>query len=823
MDYSGNIITKNPVQPSLTSASGVWTLDEAAAAVKANKWPVAGVPNPIQRSLRFRSSASAYLNRTPAGAGNRQTWTWSGWVKRGKLTDSAIQTLLGTTSNTDLIGFDTDDTFRVWFGANTYSTKTTQVFRDPSSWYHFVVAVDTTQATASNRLKIYVNGSQITALSASYPTQNYNTGVDNTVEHRIGKMPSGDYNYFDGYLTEINFIDGQALTPSSFGYTNPLTGVWQSLPYTGTYGANGFYLPFTNITNTTTIGYDFSGNNNNWTSNNISLTSGSTYDSMTDVPTLTSATQANYAVMNPLWKDSGVTIADGNLNVSGGNYGGISTMLAPTGNKYYCEFTVTATEGNQTVGVLKAAALNGSLSSIDLNTSNGYGYYSTNGNKTVTGTSSAYGSSWGTIGDVIGIALDMVSNQITFYKNNTSQGAISIAASTDYFFAVANATSTGGGAFNFGQQPFKYTAPTGFVALNTFNLSTPTIQNGAAYMAASLYTGTGANGIVVTNTVGSTSFQPDFSWVKSRSTAGGSSLSDSVRGVNKHLTSNVTNAEDTETGTAGLQSYNSNGFTMGTQNAGAGDVNANGTTYVAWQWKANGSGSTNTNGSITSTVSANTTAGFSIVTYTGNGTSGATVGHGLGAVPSMVIVKSRLLSTESWPVKHISLSSNKNLLLNSTTDQYTPGNGYIADLSSSTTFALTTGVTNADAVNKSSSTYVAYCFTPIAGYNAFGSYTGNGSADGPFVYLGFRPRFVMFKRTDSTGSWFMEDSSRGTYNVMGPELYANTTDSETNVNRLDFLSNGFKMRAANAGDNASGGTYIYACFAENPFKVALAR
>jgi len=255
----------------------------------------------LQRSLRFRSSATAYLNRTPASASNRKTWTWSAWVKRGVIGSSSgfLFTTRGNATDAQYfrIIFTSDVIFVSSFNNSTLSLTTTAVYRDPSAWYHIVFALDTTQATASNRMKLYVNGVQVTAFSSvNYPAQNADFGINSAIEHGIGFLPVNvTGTYFDGYMTEVNFIDGQALTPSSFGSTNAVTGVWQPAKYTGTYGTNGFYLPFTNLTSTTTLGNDFSGNSNNWTTNNISLTAGVTYDSMTDVPTLTSPTAANFA------------------------------------------------------------------------------------------------------------------------------------------------------------------------------------------------------------------------------------------------------------------------------------------------------------------------------------------------------------------------------------------------------------------------------------------------------------------------------------------------------------------------------------------------
>ena len=266
----------------------------------------------IDRSLRFRSSASAYLSRTPASAGNRKTWTWSGWVKRGAL--GVLQTLFSAyNSNTDSgyteIRFLSADTL-VLSGYATNWRITTQVFRDSSAWYHIVVSLDTTNATAANRIKIYLNGSEITAFGTSNnPALNDDFAINLNAAHSIGRVQATATQYFDGYMTEVNFIDGQALDPTYFGEYNEDTGVWQPIKYTGTYGTNGFYLKFSDNSTTTTLGYDYSGNSNNFTTNNVSVTSGVTYDSMTDVPTLTSTDAANYAVMNPL--DS--TITDGSI------------------------------------------------------------------------------------------------------------------------------------------------------------------------------------------------------------------------------------------------------------------------------------------------------------------------------------------------------------------------------------------------------------------------------------------------------------------------------------------------------------------------------
>jgi hypothetical protein len=430
-----------------------------------------------QRSLRFRASASAHLGRT-FSAGNRKTWTLSTWIKRGTLGSAQVLFDTGVFNTTDStyanIGFTSADTFN--FGAyNVAWRTTTQVFRDPSAWYHIVLAFDTTQAIASNRVNLYVNGTKVTAFSTSNdPTLNTDYAINQAAAHYFG-YPASIFNYFDGYLAEVNFIDGQALTPDFFGEVDVIAGTWIPKAYTGTYGTNGFYLPFTNTTSTTTLVSDSSGNGNNWTPNNISLTAGVNYDSMTDVPTLTSATASNFPVLNRILPAAGLPdIRDANLFLrcaDASNFTAIpATMLFPQTGKWYAEFTAIYVDG--TTSILDV----GLLDSTDFPTPSGvigasaksYGYRNT-GSKINNSSATSYGASY-IIGDVIAIAFDATAGTLTFYKNNVSQGVAFTGLTAQYFFAV------GGYNFaqwqcNFGQRPFTYTPPTGFVALNTFNLT----------------------------------------------------------------------------------------------------------------------------------------------------------------------------------------------------------------------------------------------------------------------------------------------------------------------------------------------------------------
>ena len=780
----------------------------------------------ISRSVRLRSSASAYFSKFIGTASNRKTFTFSGWVKKAIVGSSTGAVLFCSTDNSTSTGWlhfnaaavGSADTLTFQDQLSNTVLVTTQLFRDPSAWYHIIVAIDTTQATASDRAKLYVNGTQVTAFStATYPALNADTNFTRPSPfiHTIGTQLAGA-RYFDGYLAEINFIDGQALTPSSFGETNAVTGVWQPKKYAGTYGTNGFYLNFSDNSGVTatTIGKDNSGNSNNWTPNNISVTAGATYDSMIDVPTPYADGgngRGNYAVLNVLSQHASnvTTLSGGNLNVSGN--GCLATISMPSG-KWYWEATCTSADADQAVGILDIVESNTGAVSGTINPNRGV-IYQANTNVRKNGTIVANYATF-TNGDVLGLTFDASNNQIAFYKNNTLQGTIT--ADAPIVSYVPHAQTLGGAfSYNFGQRPFTYTPPTGFLALNTQNLPAPTISNGASYMAATLYTGTGASQNI-SNAVNGISMQPDLVWIKRRNAAYDHDLFDAVRGAGLSLYSSTTAAEGSG---EGQDSFNTNGFTVsGNHNR----VNISGGTFAAWQWNAGGSTVTNTSGSISAQVRANPTAGFSVVTWTGTGAN-ATVGHGLGVAPKMMILINRD-TTHDNIVWHTAFTATERIYLNLTNAKDTgAATSFNSTLPSSSVISLGSNLYTNGSTNK----MVAYCFAEVAGYSAFGKYTGNGSADGPFVYTGFRPRYIMVKRTDSTGAWEIYDSSRGTYNVQGPkDLMADSSGAE-NASTIslgfDFLSNGIKCRDTTSYLNTSSGTYIYMAFAESPFKTSLAR
>ena len=326
------------------------------------------------------------------------------------------------------------------------------------------------------------------------------------------------------------------------------------------------------------------------------------------------------------------------------------------------------------------------------------------------------------------------------------------------------------------------------------------INKSNEYFNTILWTGDDTNDRAITG-VG---FQPDWCWIKKRAGTGLGAhvLFDVIRGADNYLVSNTTGAEGNTPSL--FDSFDSDGFTVSYNSNES--TNGDGT-YVGWNWLAGGTAVSNTDGDMTSSVSANTTSGFSIATYTGDGVNGSTFGHGLGVAPKVVIIKTRSLGTEDW---HFWYNNSTRLNLNNTN-----AGSAISPISTSSTLVTTPSSTN-DSWNGSGQTYVSYCFAEKKGFSKFGSYTGNGSTDGTFVYTGFKPAYFMIKRTDSTGSWIIHDNKRSFYNVTSHDLYANLSDAEVSGNRFDFVSNGVKLRNNITNMNASGGTYIYMAFAENP-------
>ena len=803
----------------------------------------------VSRSLRFNASDSAYLSKVFAVAGNRKTWTWSAWVKRSKVDSQQMFFRGGTTlTDTGIFNFQFLSTGQIRCDSETEEyLRTTQVFRDPSAWYHIVIAFDVTQGTNANKLKLYVNGSEITAYSIDVRSllSNQNYGVNQAQGHVIGGEPITSNRYFDGYLTNIHFIDGQALTPASFAETDATTGQWIPKAFSGgSYGTNGFYLKFDdNSSNTaSTLGKDYSGLGNNWTPNNFSVTAGAGNDSLVDSPTnygtdtgVGGEVRGNYATWNPLNAQLGAgSVSNGNLDFTGpsgsANYnfiGGTFAIDTSSTTGWYFEITQT-TYGNGSM----VSLLDTGFQASALSNQSAIGYSGTNSTAGISyangGEIHNYGStttgltSWTSSGDIISIAIK--NNKIWFAKNGTwisgspsagTSPSITL-GSTKYVTPAAGGINSSVFSLNGGQRAFAYTAPSGFRALCTQNLPAPLVTKPNTVFDVVKYDGNGS-----TQNITGLAFSPDLVWVKARSYAYPTFAFDAIRGATNYLMTSSTGAEDTIANS--LTSFNSDGFSLGA----SAYVNYTSNTFVGWCWDAGTSTVSNTQGSITSQVRANATAGFSVVTYTGDlsGSGTSTVGHGLGVAPKMIIFKRRD-GTSDWPVQHSGLPSANNLLyLNSTAATSTSGYGTIvAPTSTVFTVAWLTGM------GVSGQTHVAYCFSPVVGYSNFGSYTGNGStgADGPFVYTGFRPKWIMIKCSSSSqggnASWRIFDAVRNPYNIVAEQLQADFSDAAASgSNEFDFTSNGVKIRYNSSGYNASGATYIYAAFAESPLNYARAR
>ena len=783
----------------------------------------------IDQSLRFNDDDSAYLNRTPSTTSNRRTFTTSFWFKRGNLGGDQRMFFVGNSPPTGMfaIYFDSDRLqYGIDDGANYEYYRSDAYYRDTSAWYHLVARIDTTQATQSNRMRVYINGEQI-AVSNIFGTdvgQNYDTPVNSSsFVHDIGgrNVHYGNL-YFDGYIAEFNHIDGQSLDPTYFGETGDY-GEWKPIRYTGTYGTNGFYLDFDG-----TYYNDKSGNGNNWTANNLSAT-----DVVLDSPT------NNFATFNSVDKGSGMTLSEGNLKCKATvDFHAVhSTFLLPQSGKWYFEGVTDADgdyAGDQMFGIAgHLQPISGSSPypqeyspTVTYHGSGGYGVSNSWNFGSFTGATAR--------GVIVGFAINFDTSKVNIYINGTlTHSNISIPSTTqDWVIYSCQATSRFT-TFNFGQDSsfggaktaqgntdsngigdFYYTPPSGYLALCTDNLPDPDVIPSEHFNTV-LYSGNSS-----TQSITGVGFQPDWVWVKSRNYSGyNHNVTDVVRGVGKILRTSQTDAEGTYTDT--VTSFDSDGFSLGADSSGQ-ETNKSGHNYVVWNWKGNGSGVSNTNGTITSTVSANQDAGFSIVTYTGSGGSTNTVGHGLSQPPQAVLVKGRNL-TEHWCCYFEGAGASYKLRLNADIARSSDNVWQNTAPTSSKFYVASTG--NPEN-NGSGKTYVAYCFHSVDGFSKVGSYTGNGSTDGTFVYTGFRPQFVLVKKYTGTEHWCLVDTKRDPYNVAGRRLKPNLSDSESGVgggDRLDILSNGFKGRDGAGQYNDNGASYIYIAFAENPFKYTNAR
>ena len=742
----------------------------------------------------------------PASAGNQKTFTFSCWFKRAKLGDQSY--LYSVWDGTDdgapyledrhYAQWRTDNKLYINFWGN--GVMTNRTFEDTSKWYHYLLAVDSTQSTAADRIKLYIDGDLVTSFSStSYFAQDSNLAFPKRA-FTIGNTKAGDnaQEPFDGYIAEFNAIEGQALTPSTFGLTDTSTGRWIPKTLSGiTYGTNGFRLTFAD---SSALGDDTSGNTNDFTATNLAST-----DQTTDSPT------QNFNNMGGS-KNSGTTVAEGNLETTtpSGGTGYLQIVGLPAfgvnKGKWYWEVKIT-TVGTGLYGWKDDGNAGGSQASNSGTIGSGGNF----AGALSAGSSGSYSAgSWFidhdynnevnyttvATNDVLMFALDLDNNKGYCGKNGTwfnsadpangtgAIGGTQRANGVNKFYPMCARLggSASTGEWNFGQRSFAYTAPTGFSALQQDNLPE---------------TAKGISGLV---------------WTKNRDAADNHQLYDSSRGKQLALTSNTDGQETTVTD--GLQRF----LAGGQQIEGNDAINTSGESFVSWNWMANGSTTaSNSDGSISSTVQANQTAGFSIVQYIGTG-SNATVGHGLSSAPEWVMVK--LLNQAAVSGFTVGCLAdpggfNNFLYLNESTLSRASSTTWNDTAPTSSVFSIGSSST----VNLSTKNFVAYCWHEVDGFSQFGKYVGNASTDGPFIYTGFKPAWVMVKNASGSSAWVIYDNKRNSFNPMDKYLLADSSAVEATAGSLDIdmVSNGFKIRGNDGGYNGSGITVIYMAFAEHPF------
>lgn len=750
-------------------------------------------PYTISRSLRFNSADNTYLSRTPGSAGNKQIMTISFWTKRVTTALHVVMSSGSSTSAITEIGFDSNGSFFSYGLANgAHNMISAPLYRDYGAWLHVCIAYDTTQATAANRIKAWVNGSAISFGTATYPTQNSNLYFSDTYAHYIGCFVNGNYDY-NGYLADVCMIDGQALDATSFGETDSATGQWIPKSLAGlTPGTNGFWLKFDDYTSTTTIGYDSLGSNN-FTTSGFSVTAGAGNDSLSDTPT------ENYCILNPL--DNGFTgLTNGALALTSSAYDKrVKGTHLLTGGKWYFESLMTTATGGGSRSCMVGVGIPTLLTAeTNAHWNANQWLIGADGNKYNTSNSAlltAFSS-----GDIRQIAVDVGAGKIWFGRNGTWSG--DPAAGTGEAFSGLPSTvipivASGDASFvedlNFGQRAFSYTPPSGFVAIKASSLSDPaTGKKSTTYANAVLWTGSGA-----TKSVTGAGHQPDFVWIKNRTDASTNHrLFDSARGVQNAIFPNLNNQETAESNS--LTSFDTDGFSLGS--GASSDVNTNAKNYIAFLLKESA------------------TAGFDIVTGTKSTANAEAFNHSLGVKPEWMFVKQRDTATKDGLNTHKSYGTNmqdyyNNLFANTA---ITNSAGYWGGEPTSSQFTITTSVVSQNA------TFVAYLFASVPGFSRFGSYTGNAAADGTFVPLGFLPAWGFIKALTGTGTFYLFDYQRLGYNAANYNFAAGGTAADATTAILDIVSNGIKLRSTSVG-NASGVTYAYGFFARYPFKYARAR
>lgn len=769
----------------------------------------------IANSVRLRGGASAYFSRIFDSSGDRQKFTISIRFKRGTLGASQNLILTDSSGTSHLnICINANDTITVrWYNSSVWDTTPSPVFRDTTGFYHLVFAFDTTQATSSNRLKIYAptlaDGNETTPLTAGVSISQNDSGEWNQagVAHYIGKAGALGSNDFDGVIAEVIHVDGQQLDATYFGERNA-DNVWVPKAYTGTYGTNGFKLDFKDAAVTSGsnagLGKDVSGNGNYWNTNNISVTAGATYDALTDTPT------NNFATLNPLANTpfgGTTTFSAGNLQVTTNTSRQhiLSSYRLGPEKKYYweCSRGNASSSAYQTCGIAK---INTAISSSP---NSAYPYnvwgYNNAGSKSADGVQSGTYTASSATTDVWGFEWDGPNSTLTCYLNNTS--LFSVTGLTGEYVPYFGIETPCDIWVNFGQRPFSYTH-SGFNSLCTANLPSVAILDPSLY--AKVVKRTSAGG---TYTNSSLAFQPDLALIKAYSNTDNYYLQDVVRGfgASKSVSTNQSGAEGANGGSPGTQSFTpaSDGYSLS-----GGDFNTSGYSYVDLLLKLGGTAVSASGGSgySSATISANSTIGISVIKLTTNVASGGSwsVNHGLSGTPDMVIFK-RTNSADNWPTylgpAHASPLDNYWLLNGSGSNSASTG---IFNISSTVVGSSNSFVSSGDTV-------LIICIKSIPGFSKVGAFTGNGSTDGPYIHTGFTPEFLVGRTTTTASNWLHLDGQRDTYNAMKSSMYIDSTAYEgTATDRIDKLAGGFKVRDSNAVMNNSN-TVFYWTMAKHPF------
>jgi len=824
------------------------------------------------QSVRF-PVGETHLQRTPGTSGNQKKWTSSFWVKRTKLGTGYLWSGASYSGNDGIaaIYFDSDQLHTYYDGSSApYGAIGPDLYRDVNAWYHIVWAVDAANAVH----RIWVNGVLRSTNTNNYP-ENFAWGMNraNTL-NKFGEAAWGNSAQFEGYLADFYHLDGQYLDYTSFAEFK--NGVLIPKVTSGlTFGTNGFHLEFKQNSvgsgAADTIGADTSGEDNHLDSAIIAADD----CNMPDSP------ENNFATMNQSYvTNSNTTLSDGNLKQTSAAAWLLATStIGFSSGKWYAELKMIDVT-NFSFGIVAASGdsvANGNTANSGYvgKYADGYGWWGNGASaQTINNNSNVNYGANPSADDIFMLAVDMDNGDVFMGKEGTWFNSGNPANGTNPAFnnqaqlqdgstwLIAGGFENCNGYWNFGQNSvfddesaggnadgngigdFAYAPPSGYLALCTVNLPEPTISpnsdtQATDYFNTVLYTGNGQTAAQGSNAISGVGFQPDWVWLKKRDSAGADVdhvAYDSTRGINAAVFPSNTGAESSFSNQ--FKSFDSDGFTVALADDGSFGLNRNNSPFVAWNWKANGGTATATisesGNNPAASVQANPTAGFSIITYTGTGDAG-TIAHGLGAVPQMMIIKNRD-AADAWAVYHsenTAAPATDYLVLNTTAATADAATYWADTAPTSSVFT----VHDAHNVNADGEKYVAYVFASISGYSKFGRYKGNANDNGAYVYLGFKPAWIMIKSSSSTGdftSWVIYDNKRTPFNdntgdTSNP-LYANnaapegergngTTDISGNANAIDFLSNGFKLRD-NADEINSAETYIYMAFADQPIKYA---